>query len=138
MISSGFAKILLKPRLGMRRAKGIWPPSKPTRTLPPLRAFWPLWPRPPVLPLPEPAPRPLRYASRTEPSAGDSSLSFIIRASLLHFSDLQQIADLGNLATGGIVVGLHSDITDFAQTQGICSGNLLFQAAVQALDELNI
>ena len=30
------------------------------------------------------------------------------------------------------------DITDFAQTQGICSGNLLFQAAVQALDELNI
>ena len=29
-------------------------------------------------------------------------------------------------------------ITDFAQTQGICSGNLLFQAAVQALDELNI
>ena len=61
-ISRGFAKMLLKPRLGMRRARGIWPPSKPTRTLPPERAFWPLWPRPPVLPLPEPAPRPFRYA----------------------------------------------------------------------------
>ena len=54
------AKMLLKPRFGIRRAKGIWPPSKPIRTLPPERAFWPLWPRPAVLPLPVPAPRPWR------------------------------------------------------------------------------
>ena len=36
---SGFAKMLLKPRFGMRLARGIWPPSKPTRNLPPERAF---------------------------------------------------------------------------------------------------
>ena len=30
MISRGLAKMLLKPRLGTRRARGIWPPSNPT------------------------------------------------------------------------------------------------------------
>ena len=55
----------------------------------PERAFWPLWPRPPVFPLPLPAPRPLRYACRTEPSAGDSSLNFMFGASLLLFGNLQ-------------------------------------------------
>jgi large subunit ribosomal protein L15 len=38
----------VKPNLGRRRCSGIWPPSKPTIGLPPLRDFWPLWPRPPV------------------------------------------------------------------------------------------
>jgi len=38
-----FAKAaLLKPRFGNRRINGICPPSKPSRMLPPERAFWPL------------------------------------------------------------------------------------------------
>ena len=49
----------LKPRLGMRMWSGIWPPSKPLMATPE-RAVWPLPPRPPVLPLPEPMPRPTR------------------------------------------------------------------------------
>src|SRR5260370_309692 len=33
---------LVKPRLGMRRISGIWPPSNPGRVWPPGRAAWPL------------------------------------------------------------------------------------------------
>src|SRR5579863_6697453 len=51
--------MLLKPRFGKRRCNGIWPPSKPLMATP-VRAFWPLTPRPAVLPLPEPMPRPTR------------------------------------------------------------------------------
>ena len=36
---AGAGRVLMKPRLGIRRTRGIWPPSKPTRTLPPERAF---------------------------------------------------------------------------------------------------
>src|SRR6185437_1829153 len=38
----------------------------------PERDFWPFWPRPDVLPLPEPSPRPIRLRSRWLPSAGRS------------------------------------------------------------------
>src|SRR5690606_4891604 len=51
-----FSEADLKPRLGRRRCSGIWPPSKPTLWKPPARDFWPLWPRPAVLPRPEPMP----------------------------------------------------------------------------------
>src|SRR5712671_1556518 len=61
---------LVKPRLGMRRMSGICPPSNPGRTLPPWRAVWPLPPRPAVLPIPEPGPRPLRMRARCEPRGG--------------------------------------------------------------------
>src|SRR5882672_8776090 len=54
----------------MRRCKGIWPPSKPTLWYPPLRARWPLTPRPQVLPWPAEAPRPTRSRGRREPSTG--------------------------------------------------------------------
>jgi len=57
----------VKPRFGMRRMSGICPPSNPGRTLPPWRAVWPLPPRPAVLPIPEPGPRPLRMRARCEP-----------------------------------------------------------------------
>src|SRR5581483_2586900 len=60
-----------KPTFGRRRCSGIWPPSKPALTLPPpVRAYWPLWPRPAVLPRPEPMPRPTRTRSRRAPFAG--------------------------------------------------------------------
>src|SRR5438105_5109042 len=65
----------VKPRLGMRRMSGICPPSNPGRTLPPWRAVWPLPPRPAVLPIPEPGPRPLRMRARCEPTGGFRSWS---------------------------------------------------------------
>src|SRR3546814_18190384 len=51
--------MLLKPRFGKRMCSGICPPSKPLM-LTPERAFAPFCPRPAVLPLPEPMPRPTR------------------------------------------------------------------------------
>src|SRR5580658_6803658 len=53
-------KILVKPRLGMRRCSGIWPPSKPRIMREPVRERCPLCPRVDVLPMPEPIPRPTR------------------------------------------------------------------------------
>src|SRR3954471_6570564 len=51
---------------------GVWPPSKRTRLRAPLRAPAPLWPRPDVLPMPEPWPRPTRLRSLRAPLAGPS------------------------------------------------------------------
>src|SRR5690606_1123737 len=67
---------LLKPRFGIRMYSGIWPPSKPPMATPE-RDFWPLTPRPPVLPLPEPGPRPMRRRFLCEPSLSRTSFSFI-------------------------------------------------------------
>ena len=54
--------LLWKPRRGRRKRRGVCPPSKPRRGLRP-RAFWPLCPRPHVLPRPDPIPLPtLRLA----------------------------------------------------------------------------
>src|SRR5882762_4812111 len=71
-------KMLLKPRFGRRRCSGIWPPSKPLMRTPE-RAVWPLPPRPAVLPLPEPMPRPTRMRFLREPALSAISLSFIVR-----------------------------------------------------------
>src|ERR1700732_3875503 len=70
-------KMLLKPRFGSRRCSGIWPPSKPLMRTPE-RAVWPLPPRPAVLPLPEPMPRPTRMRFLREPALSAISLSFIV------------------------------------------------------------
>src|SRR5690606_13478081 len=60
---------------------GIWPPSKPLMDTPE-RLFWPFWPRPPVLPLPEPMPRPTRIRLLRAPALSRMSLSFISLHSL--------------------------------------------------------
>src|SRR5690606_16286199 len=61
-------KGFLKPRsFGARMCSGIWPPSKPTRTV--LRARVPFVPRPAVLPF-EPSPRPLRVFAVLAPGTG--------------------------------------------------------------------
>src|ERR687890_1412564 len=71
----------VKPRFGRRRWSGIWPPSKPLIDTP-VRAFWPFTPRPAVLPLPEPMPRPTRMRFLVEPSLSRISLSFMTFSSL--------------------------------------------------------
>src|SRR5688572_30682175 len=86
------AKILLKPRFGRRRCSGIWPPSKPLiRT--PLRAVWPFPPRPPVLPIPEPMPRPMRKRFLRDPGRSANSLSFMFEPSRL-VDDADEVLDL--------------------------------------------
>ena len=78
--------MLRKPRFGRRRCSGIWPPSKPLMRTPE-RAVWPLPPRPPVLPLPEPMPRPMRLRALREPALSASSIelhrvSYLLAAGL--------------------------------------------------------
>src|SRR5438270_9543411 len=73
--------MLLKPRFGSRMWSGIWPPSKPAM-LTPERALAPFWPRPAVLPSPEPMPRPTRTRPCRAPLLSRSSLSFMFLHSL--------------------------------------------------------
>lgn len=66
---SNISHPFLKPRLGIRRMNGVCPPSKLSPLLVP-RAFEPLCPRPQVLPVPDPMPRPTRFLSLVAPSLG--------------------------------------------------------------------
>src|SRR5688572_12562256 len=82
----------------------------------PVRAVWPLPPRPAVLPLPEPMPRPTRLRVLVAPGTSLSSLSFTFVPSDLKYAarrrlkplglvdDAHEVADLGDHpADGGIV-----------------------------------
>ena len=75
-------KRFLKPRsFGIRRWRGVWPPSNHGGMEPPARAFWPLVPRPASLPLP--AAMPSRRSRLAEPSAGWRSwVSYLLSDSL--------------------------------------------------------
>src|ERR1700735_1360205 len=92
-----------KPRLGRRRCRGIWPPSKPLMRTPE-RAVWPLPPRPACLPLPEPMPRPTRMRAFDDPGLSLISFSFMA-ASLLAVDDAHEMRDLGDHAAIGGLVG---------------------------------
>src|SRR3954463_2937649 len=88
---------LLKPRFGSRRCSGIWPPSKPLMRTPE-RAVWPLPPRPPVLPLPEPMPRPMRVRFLRDPGRSAIWLSFIVSQSSLVGHDADEVLHLADHA----------------------------------------
>src|SRR5207244_207479 len=60
----------VKPRFGIRRCRGIWPPSNPRFWLLPERDHIPLFPRPAVLPRPEPGPRPILFVLCVDPGSG--------------------------------------------------------------------
>src|SRR3546814_1435412 len=79
--AKSWPKILLKPRFGMRMWSGSWPPSKPLIETPE-RLFWPFWPRPAVLPLPKPMPRPTRIRPLRAPLLSRRSLSLIVMVAL--------------------------------------------------------
>src|SRR5204862_5622539 len=98
-------KMLVKPRLGMRRCKGIWPPSKPRIMREPLRERWPLWPRVEVLPMPDPMPRPTRFLPSDAFFGARIFERFIISQLLLN--DFHQVRHLGHHpANSGIVRAL--------------------------------
>src|SRR5579863_3365262 len=112
--TSFLANGLLKPRLGMRMCSGIWPPSKPPRATPE-RDFWPFTPRPAVLPLPEPGPRPTRRRLVWAPALSRISLSLVILR--LAFLDLNHMSDFGDHAAHGRGVGQHRDAADAVQAK---------------------
>src|SRR5215831_1206681 len=101
---SSRANMLLKPRFGSRRCNGIWPPSKPLMRTP-VRAVWPLPPRPPVLPFPDPMPRPTRMRAVRAPALSEISLSFM-SCSLY---GRQTTDDRGRMRLSSVICRLFSD-----------------------------
>src|SRR5438067_3329882 len=80
---------LWKPRFGTRRCSGIWPPSKPRLNLNPDRDFAPLCPRPAVLPLPDPWPRPIRFFGCFIPAGGRR----LFRAMSFHLDEVTNLVN---------------------------------------------
>src|SRR4051812_28538849 len=98
--SKGIDFFMCGPRsLRIRMWIGIWPPSKFGRDFAPVREPAPFWPRPAVLPRPEPSPRPTRLRALREPGAGFSvcrpmaSVFSSFSVSAIVLLDLQQVAD---------------------------------------------
>src|SRR5690606_19665301 len=91
---------LLKPRsLGTRMDNGSWPPSKLTGMV--SRAFWPLVPRPAVLPPLPPMPRPTRLRRLRDPSAGLRSWIFM-SVQLLDLDEVRHLLELAS-QVGGVL-----------------------------------
>src|SRR5437773_8189805 len=131
--------MLLKPRLGMRMCSGIWPPSKPLMATPE-RAFWPLTPRPAVLPEPEPMPRPRRFLECVAPSLSRRSLSFIFfllrfRSGLVH--DADEVLDGGDHAAHGRGVFQRAPLVHLVQAEADQRRALLFRPADRRTDLLD-
>src|SRR6478609_1219261 len=107
---------------------GIWPPSKRARSLAPERDPAPLWPRPEVLPMPEPWPRPTRLRGLRLLGAG---LSVCSPKSVI---DLHQVAHaMQHPARLGGVLDVDR-VADLAQAQRFQRPALLRVGPVRALD----
>src|SRR6185312_15342621 len=96
--SKGIDFFMCGPRsLRIRMWIGIWPPSKRARCLAPEREPAPLWPRPEVLPMPEPWPRPTRLRRWVEPGFGFRLWRPISSARESSFLALSAIVDLDQM-----------------------------------------
>src|SRR5437867_12078463 len=120
---------LWKPRLGTRRCSGIWPPSKPRLNLNPDRDFAPLCPRPAVLPLPDPWPRPTRFRACFIPFGGRRLLRLMLIA---HFDEMPHLVD--HAARGRRVLQLHG-VPDAAQPESAHDRCLLAVEPDRALQQ---
>src|SRR5215203_5518840 len=91
--SKGIDIFFVGPRsLRIRMWIGFWPPSKRARDLAPERDPAPFCPRPEVLPVPEPSPRPTRLRGLREPGAGASECR-PMRSSRSSAIDAHEVAD---------------------------------------------
>src|SRR6185312_4754327 len=121
---------LWNPRFGTRRCSGIWPPSNPRLCLKPERDFAPLCPRPAVLPLPEPWPRPIRFFACLAPFGGRRLLRFI---ALL--PDFHQVTDLQDHASCRRRVRQLHRVADAPQAHALDDPRLVPVEADRALAE---
>src|ERR687898_995605 len=111
--SNGIDFFMCGPRsLRIRMWIGVWPPSKLIFFFAPEREPAPLWPRPEVLPMPEPSPRPTRLRGLREPGVGFREWS-PMRSAI----DLHQMADRMDQSTNGGVVLPLDGTTDLPETQ---------------------
>src|SRR5690242_5591117 len=99
MMAYSLRKMLVNPRFGSRRCRGICPPSKPRILLYPEIDFAPLAPRPEYLPRPVPMPWPMRRFVCFWPLGGRKLLRFIsVQLSsgspCLFFHDFEQVRHL--------------------------------------------
>src|SRR5215207_1952593 len=97
---------------------GICPPSNRAGTWP--RAFEPLVPRPAVLPLAPPSPRPTRVLAVRAPGAGRRWWTFsdwLLATALLDLLDLHEVGHGRDHAPDLGPVLLHDDVTDPLQPQ---------------------
>src|SRR5438552_14208239 len=115
--SNGIDFFMCGPRsLRIRMWMGIWPPSKLDRVFEPEREPAPFWPRPAVLPVPEPSPRPTRLRSLREPGAGLSVCRPILCCSSA-IGDLHEVADAMDHAPRLLVVLDLDHVVDPAQAE---------------------
>src|SRR5215203_1639252 len=91
--SNGIDFFMCGPRsLRIRMWIGVWPPSKLILFFAPEREPAPFCPRPEVLPVPEPSPRPTRLRGLREPGAGASECR-PMRSSRSSAIDAHEVAD---------------------------------------------
>src|SRR3954447_7557728 len=128
--SNGIDIFLFGPRsLRIRMWIGFWPPSKRVRSLAPAREPAPFCPRPDVLPVPEPSPRPTRLRALREPRAGLSEWRPMSSGIGAH-----QVADGVDHAPhlGGVVA--LDGVADPAQAERAQRGELALVGPVGRLD----
>src|SRR5512140_1293267 len=123
------------PRMNGRLRKIGSPPDRYRWPVSPVRAPWPLVPRPPVLPAPAEMPRPLRLRSFLAPSFGLSSCSFMIPPVLRYFFNLDQMVDLGKHAAQRRRVGLLNHLVQSVEAQGAQGGLMGHGIADGALEQ---
>src|SRR3954447_26954989 len=131
--SNGIDFFMCGPRsLRMRMWIGIWPPSKFARDFEPEREPAPFWPRPDVLPVPEPSPRPTRLRGRRLFGAGLSVCS--PKSSVFSVIDPHQVADAVEHPAGLRGVLDIDRVADAPQPERAQRVELLLVRAVLALD----
>src|SRR3954462_4562859 len=119
--------------LRIRMWIGFWPPSRLTLRFEPEREPAPFWPRPEVLPKPEPSPRPIRFLRWRDPGFGFrlwSPISSVFSSAI----DLHQMGNLRKHAAGHVVVLLLGGTPDLAKPEGAQRVALLRIGAVRRLD----
>src|SRR5215212_11111123 len=115
--SNGIDFFMCGPRsLRIRMWTGIWPPSRLTRSRWPERAPAPLWPRPEVLPKPEPSPRPMRFLRWREPGAGFRLWRPIVSSSAICVH-LHEVLDGVDRTADRRIVGLLGGAADLAEAE---------------------